>query len=91
MEDNSPLRAYRLTEDEFKDGLGFFEALGIIRQVNGKKYLLTDTGEQFLAIVGSGKSKFSVLCFKLFDSLVKSGKLKCRYNLKDKSYYFKFD
>ena len=91
MEDDSPLKAYKLTEDEFNDGLGFFEALGIIRQVSGKKYLLTDTGEQFLAIIGSGKSKFSVLCFKLFDSLVKSGKLKCRYNLKDKSYYFKLD
>jgi hypothetical protein len=91
MVDDSPLKAYKLTEEELKDGLGFFEALGIIQQVGGKKYLLTETGAQFLAIIGCGKSKFSELCFRLFDSLVKSGKLKCRYNLKDKSYYFKLD
>jgi hypothetical protein len=88
MSDDSLLKAYKLTEEEFQDGLGFFEALGIIKQ-SGNRYLLTETGEEFLAIIGCGKSKFSVLCFKLFDSLVKSGKLKCRYNLKDRSYYFK--
>lgn len=64
MSDDSALKAYKLTEEELKDGLGFFEALGIIRR-SGEKYLLTETGEQFLAIIGCGKSKFSVLCFKL--------------------------
>jgi hypothetical protein len=89
MDDDSPLKEYKLSEEEFRDGLGMFEELGIIRKVSGNRYLLTDTGEQFLAIIGCGKSKFSKLCFRLFDSLVKSGKLNCRYNLKDKSYYFK--
>jgi hypothetical protein len=89
MDKDPPLKVYRLSEEELRDGLGFFEALGIIRKVSGEKYILTETGENFLATVGCGKAKFSELCFRLFDSLVKSGKLTCRYNLKDKSYYFK--
>lgn len=89
--DDSTLKEYKLTEEELRDGLGFFEALGIIRQVGGKRYMVTDTGEKFLAVIGCGKSKFSDVCFKLFDSLVKSGKLKCRYNMKDKAYYFKLE
>jgi len=76
-----------MTEEELKEGLRFFEEIGIIKQ-SGGKYLLTETGERFFAILGSGEAKFSELCFQIFDSLVKSGKLKCRYDLKGKSYYF---
>jgi hypothetical protein len=85
----STLKVHKLSEEELSRGLSFFETLGIIKPAEGNKYILTETGEQFFAILGCGKAKFSELCFELFDSLVKSGKVRCRYNLKDKSYYFK--
>ncbi|MEM3555282.1 MAG: hypothetical protein QXF56_00980 [Candidatus Micrarchaeia archaeon] len=83
----NPLPKYKLTDEEIKEGLALFETLGVIR-AEGKKYVLTETGEHFLAAVGCGRAGFGEVCFQLLDSLVKSGKLKCRYNLKDKSYYF---
>jgi|GEM_PF-3863426 hypothetical protein len=82
------LKGYKMSEEEIKEGLALFQTLGIIRAENDK-YVLTETGEHFLAAIGCGKGRFGELCFQLLDSLVKSGKLKCRYNLKDKAYYFK--
>ena len=86
--EKSPLGRYKLSAEQIKDGLDFFEEIGIIRQTTNGRYVLTETGERFFAILGCGEAKFSELCFQLFDSLVKSGKLKCRYDLKGKSYYF---
>ncbi|QLJ52946.1 MAG: hypothetical protein Sv326_0771 [Candidatus Fermentimicrarchaeum limneticum] len=83
----SPLKSYQLTGEDLSKGLDFFEALGVIRQMDNR-YVLTKTGEQFFAAIGCGKATFSELCFQLFDFLVKVGKLKCRYSLKDKSYRF---
>lgn len=84
---SSPLKACKLSEEELRKGLSLFEIIGIIKPA-GDKYILTEAGEHFFAALGCGKARFSELCFQLFNSLVKSGKLKCRYNLKDKSYYF---